>query len=360
MAGRYADVGVQTNEGLGLEALLRSVRATETLRSGKVGRSLLEVGYFANVIDIGHGLGLALSTDGVGSKVMVAQLLGRYDTLGIDCVAMNVNDVICVGAEPVSMLDYIGIEQAEPSVLEALGKGLQEGARQAGINIVGGEISQMKEMLRGARPGSGLDLVGMCVGLVPVDRVNTGSEVVPGDVLLGLASSGLHSNGFSLARQALFVTGGLEPGEHVAELGRGIGEELLEPTRIFVKPIRALIERGLPVRAMLHITGDGLFNITRIAAPVGFDIDSLPEPPPVFGLIQRLGRIEEAEMYRVFNMGIGFCVIVPETAAGDTQAILSQHAVPSFVLGRATADPRRRIALLEKKLIGEAGRFRSI
>ncbi len=356
----YREAGVQANDELGLSALLKWVRPTEGFRSGKgLGRSALDIGYFANVIDLGHGLGLALTTDGVGTKVLVAEMLGRYDTIGIDCVAMNVNDLICVGAEPVSMLDYIGIERASPEILEAIGRGLHEGARQAGINIVGGEISQVPEIIRGVAPGGGLDLVGMGVGIVPLDRVNVGQAVEPGDVIVGLSSSGIHSNGLTLARRVLFDRAGLKPGTYIEELGRTIGEELLEPTRIYVPVVLDLEARGLPLKALVHITGDGFLNLTRIRPAVGFRLRNLQRPPPIFQLIETSGPVAQAEMFQVFNMGIGFCVIVPpeDDVIRLLHEVVRSHGIESFEIGEVVEDPERRVYLDDFGLVGCGDRF---
>jgi len=356
---RYQQAGVLTNAELGLEALLKWVRKTEAHREGRLGRSALDVGYFANVIDIGHGMGLALSTDGVGSKVLVAEMLGRYDTIGIDCVAMNVNDVICVGAEPVSMLDYIGIELATPEKMEGIARGLYEGARQARVNIVGGEISQIPEIIRGVTQGSGLDLIGMCVGLVPLDKVNVGQDVAPGDVIIGLESSGIHSNGLSLARKVLFEMAGFAPERHLDEFGRSVGEEILVPTHIYVREICDLLDQNLPLKALINITSDGLFNLTRVKPAVGFMIDHLPRPQPIFRVIQKLGNVPDAEMYRVFNMGIGFCVIVPDDSAvlRAVDETMRRHEVKSLRIGKVVDDPGRHVWVPEKQLVGSGDTF---
>ncbi|MBI3447335.1 MAG: phosphoribosylformylglycinamidine cyclo-ligase [Acidobacteria bacterium] len=358
-AATYGAAGVKTNQEAGLDALLKWVTPTEALRAGKLGRSALPIGYYANVVDIGRGQGLALSTDGVGTKVLVAEMLGKYDTIGIDCVAMNVNDVICVGAEPVSMLDYLAVEEARPEVLGAIGKGLAAGAEQAGVNIVGGELSQISEIIKGLEPGSGIDLVGMCAGLVPLGEVNYGQDVNPGDAILGLASSGVHSNGLTLARRVLFDRGGMKPGDRSAELGRTVGEELLEPTRIYVKVVRALMDAGLALKAMLHITSDGLLNLCRIRPDVSFRIHTLPAPQPIFSMIQRLGGVSDEEMFRVFNMGVGFCVILPNDGAvlSRAAAVCRAHGVESLVIGEVTADPARRVHIEPRKIVGEGDSF---
>jgi len=357
----YSDVGVLSNEELGLKSLLKWVNPTSSFRTGGLaGESVLEVGYFANVIRITNQLGLALTTDGVGTKILIAEMLNRYDTIGIDCVAMNVNDIICVGAEPVSMLDYIGIEKATPSVLDAVGKGLYEGARQAEINIVGGEISQMPDVIRGQKSGQGLDLVGMCVGIVPLDRVNTGQDVAPGDVILGLRSTGVHSNGFTLAREALFERGKLKPDSYIPELGKSVGEELLTPTKIYVAALKDLWRNNVALKAMINVTSEGFLNLVRVKPALSFRINKLPEPQPIFRLIQDLGNVSDAEMYFVFNMGIGFCLIVPPDHGTivSIQSMLARHDIEVYEIGEVLDDRERRVFIPNRKLVGQNGRFR--
>src|SRR5438552_8834652 len=215
----YKSSGVDVGEA---DAGLRNIiaRITATWPQSGLGAVQLPIGYFANVVDIG-GFGLALCTDGVGSKAIVAQMMGKYDTIGIDCVAMNVNDLLCVGARPVSMVDYIAIDRADAAVLDGIAIGLAEGARQSGVSISGGEISQLPDMVRG------FDLVGTAVGTVPLDRILVGPDIEPGDRVIGIASNGIHSNGFTLARRALFERGGSSVEEVVPELGGSLGEELL-------------------------------------------------------------------------------------------------------------------------------------
>ena len=358
----YRATGVLDNAQLGLSVLLKWVNATSQFRATGTGRRVVDVGFFASVVAITDTLGLALCTDGVGSKVLVAEMLGRYDTIGIDCVAMNVNDAICVGAEPISLLDYIAIERATPDVLEQIARGLYRGAELAGVSIVGGEISQIPDIIRGHRPGGGVDLVGMCAGIVPLDRVILGQHVAPGDVVVGVHSSGVHSNGLTLARKALFETGGLKADQHVPQLGCTVGEELLRPTDIYVRPVMDLLNvQRLPIRALVNITGDGFLNLPRIQAPVGFTLDRLPDPQPIFRLIQKLGRVSSPEMYRVFNMGIGFCIVVPDDA-GVVRAVADTFAadrLKTSVIGRVVADDRRRVLLPKQHLIGEGNEFRS-
>jgi phosphoribosylformylglycinamidine cyclo-ligase len=351
----YATAGVrETDEVLG--GLLHWVKRTLPHRQG-IGEPLVGIGHYASVLDIGHGMGLAISTDGVGSKILIAELLGRYDTIGIDCVAMNVNDVLCVGAEPLAMVDYLAVQVARAEVLEEIGRGLYEGARRAKITIPGGELAQLPEMIAGHAEDGGIDLAGTAVGLVPLDRLILGREVQPGDILLGLESSGVHSNGLTLARRIFLETAGWSLGQRVPELGRTLGEELLEPTRIYVPEVMAMLRAGLPVRALAHITSGGLLNLARMEGEIGYEIDLLPDPPPIFSLIQRLGHVEDEEMYRVFNMGIGFCLVLPESAADAAARIAAEHGTPCHRLGTAVADPARRITLRPRRLIGRDGAF---
>jgi phosphoribosylformylglycinamidine cyclo-ligase len=318
---------------------------------------LLGIGYYANVLRIAENLGLAISTDSVGSKVLLAELLGKYDTLGIDCIAMNANDVLCVGAEPLAMVDYVAVQEARPAVLEQLGRGLHEGAIQANITIPGGELAQLPEVVKGAREGEGLDLVGTCIGTVALDRLVLGEAIEPSDVVLGLASTGVHSNGLTLARRVLFDRAGYRPDQTAPELGREVGLELLEPTRIYVRPVWRMLTEGLPVRGLYHITGDGLLNLNRGDRPIGFDLEWLPEPQPIFHLIARCGDVAPAEMYRVFNMGVGFCVVLPETGVARAQAIAGEFGIESWVLGRAVSDPQKRVWLRPVGLVGEDEAF---
>ena len=215
-------------------------------------------------------IGVAISTDGVGTKILVAEQMERFDTIGIDCVAMNVNDVLCVGARPISMVDYIAVQRLSPDFLQQVGIGLMEGARQAGVTIPAGEIAQVPEMIRGVKEGAGFDLVGTCIGVVHPDKINTGREVSPGDIVIGLRSSGVHSNGLTLARKSLLELGGMNLNDFVPALGRTLGEELLEPTRIYVKQVMRLMDEGIAIKAMAHITSDGFMNLARVEAPVGF------------------------------------------------------------------------------------------
>jgi phosphoribosylformylglycinamidine cyclo-ligase len=344
----YARSGVDTSAAeRALARLVAEIAPTAAFGA----RSEIGIGHFAAVVRVGP-LHLALTTDGVGTKLLVAQLLGKYDTVGIDCVAMNVNDLLCVGAKPLAMLDYIAIEQCDEEIFAAIGRGLCEGARQAQVAIVGGETAVIPDMLRGAKPNSGLDLVGMAIGLVPDGGLIDGSKVVPGDVLLGVASSGVHSNGLTLARRVLQAK--LRLDEHVAELGATLGEELLRPTLIYTPQVEALAKAGVTPHSLAHITGDGFLNIQRIDARCGFDIEFLPPPRPIFRLIQKLGELDAAELYTVFNMGVGFTVTVSPADAERALAALRATGLACWQLGHAVADPERKVRILPERLVGRS------
>jgi phosphoribosylformylglycinamidine cyclo-ligase len=320
-------------------------------------RPVLPLGYYANIVPLTPELGLAISTDGVGTKILIAQEMNKYDTIGIDCVAMNANDVVCVGARPISMVDYIAVEKADPTLLGALAKGLYVGAEQAGINIPAGEIAQIRELIHGSRDGFGFDLVGTCVGTVPLNRILIGQDARPGDVVVGIASSGAHSNGFTLARTVLHHQGGLRYTDHVAELGTTLGEALLTPTLIYVKEAVAMLDAGLAVKAFLHITGDGFLNLSRVEAPVGFVVDHLMPVPPILALIQQRGRLPDAEMFRVYNMGVGFCVVVDPRDADRVIEIVRAHGKSAAVIGHTVADPERRVWIPPRRLLGKGDAF---
>jgi phosphoribosylformylglycinamidine cyclo-ligase len=353
----YTRAGVDTTQvARETDALAKVLAPTMKLRTG-VGRSVLEHGYYASALRISDELALACCTDGVGSKVLVAEQMGRFDTIGIDCVAMNVNDMICIGGEPLALLDYVAVERLHPGLLAEVAKGLAEGARQARISIPGGETAQLPEIIRGVLPGRGLDLVGTAVGLVPMKRLNDGRHVAPGDIVVGLRSTGVHSNGFTLARRALLENGRYDVDSQVPEFSKTLGEELLTPTRIYVAEAMELFERGVNVKAICHITGDGLLNLTRVAAPVGWVLDRLPPPPPIFDLIRKTGKVEAAEMYRVFNMGIGLCVTVPEKDVDKTCEIARKHGSEPAVIGHVVADEGRTVRLPQHGLTGTGTTF---
>jgi phosphoribosylformylglycinamidine cyclo-ligase len=279
---------------------------------------------------------LVTCTDGVGSKLKIAALMGKYDTVGIDLVAMSVNDALCTGGEPLLFLDYLAMPKDDPGLTRNLIKGISDGCIEADCALVGGETAILPDFYQ---PGD-FDMAGFCVGVVERDRIVNGRAICLGDVVLGLASTGLHSNGYSLVRKVVFDHAGLNVGDHVPELGRTVGEELLEPTRIYVRPVKKILHhypvKKRVVRGLAHITGEGLGgNVPRVLPPgrrVFLRRDSWPVPP-VFGWLQKLGNIDQAEMDTVFNMGIGFVMIVSPFYAESIQRQLLEDRVPTFVIG---------------------------
>jgi phosphoribosylformylglycinamidine cyclo-ligase len=323
----YAKAGVsQGDADAAVASLVSALAASAPAES----RQVLASGHYANVVRLDEGTGIALSTDGVGTKLLVAEQLGRWDTVGIDCVAMNVNDVVCVGAEPLAMVDYLAVDRADPEVASAIGVGLSRGAELAGIEIVGGELAQLGELI------NGLDLAGACFGLVALDSLVTGTTIEPGDAVIGLPSSGLHSNGYTLARSALE---GIPLDDE--RLGRPLGEVLLEPTEIYVKPTVELLRSDVDVRGLAHITSGGLGNLLRLEAEVAYEIDDPLPVPEIFSLIQELAGVPDDEMHEVFNMGCGFCVVVAAADEGRALEALRSSYPAAKRIGQAVAgDPK--------------------
>jgi phosphoribosylformylglycinamidine cyclo-ligase len=356
----YDAVGVNSaGEEAALTELSSWINQTFGLNPAK---PLLPLGFFANVLQLSTDMGLAISTDGVGTKLLVAQALRKFDTVGIDCIAMNVNDILCVGAVPVSMVDYIAVSSMDPGVLGEIAKGLHAGAHVARINIPGGEIAQIRELLRESTgPGFSFDLVGTCVGTVHPKRLIIGRDIEPGDLVVGIESSGVHSNGFTLARRALGLAERMDSSfnQYSSELGRTLGDELLTPTTIYVPEVLAMLEAEIPVKALIHITSDGLLNLQRVASQTGYVIESPLAPHPIFSLIQKRGNVDMAEMFRVFNMGTGFCVICAPADASRVEQIARDHQRRAAVIGYTVNDPQRRVWIPSHGLVGANGVFRT-
>jgi phosphoribosylformylglycinamidine cyclo-ligase len=355
MSDAYARAGVDTGEARGGIGAL--VAALSRIDTGRPSRSLVPSGHYASVLALDELTAVAICTDGVGTKLIVAEAMNRFDTVGIDCIAMNVNDLVCVGAEPIALVDYVAVELADEAMLGALGEGLREGASQAAIEIPGGELAQVPEMLRGHPSPRGIDLVGTAIGVVQRDGIVTGERIAPGDLVIGVPSSGLHSNGYSLARKALRELGGLSLEDSPPELGRPLADELLEPTVIYVRAAMELLRSEVQVHGLAHITGDGMLNLLRLNPGVGYHIDAPLEPQPIFGLIQRCGNVPDTEMWEVFNMGTGLCCVVDGGDAGPATEILTRHHPGARVIGEAT-DSAGTVRLPSAGLVGEKTGFR--
>src|SRR6266851_5085298 len=302
----YAKAGVDVSQvRKSHEALARRFQSTFKTRKGKVGHPVFPIGHYAGLVDLDDGRVLSLHTDNVGTKVIIAQLMRKYDTIGIDCVAMCANDLICTGAEPISFLDYLAMAKHDRGIVDEIAVGLVEGAKQ----------------------------VGMAAGICRRKDLILGDEIRNGDTLVGVASSGIHSNGLTLARKILLNE--YELRENVPELGRSIGQELLEPTRIYVKPVLEAT-RKLEVHGLAHITGGAFAKLHRIVgqARLGASIEQLPPTPGIFRIIQKNGRISDREMYRTFNMGVGFVLVCPEKTQDAAIRLFIKHGHNAFDLGR--------------------------
>jgi phosphoribosylformylglycinamidine cyclo-ligase len=319
----YTRAGVsQRHADAAVEAIVGQL---SRINPGRPSRVVPLPGHYASVIRIDDHTGVAFATDGVGTKMLVAERMGRYDTVGIDCIAMNVNDLVCVGAEPIALLDFILCSEANAEIIERIGAGLRHGAELAGIEIPGGEIAQVGDIV------SGWELSASAIGLVELDGILAGERIEPGDALIGLPSSGLHSNGYTLARRVLEEV----PLED-ERLGRPLGEALLEPTVVYVGAALELLRSEADVRGLAHITGDGLNNLLRLSRDVGYTVDSPLPVPPLFGLIQELGAISDEEMHEVFNMGLGFVCVVAEGDAERAVELLGRHHAGAAIVGRVT------------------------
>ncbi len=323
----YRDAGVDVSK---IHAAQKSIgeiiSATHKLLAA--GKVVSGFGHYAGLIRLGSEL-LALHSDGVGTKVLVAQLMNRFDTVGIDCVAMNVNDVICVGAQPVGFIDYVALRQPNERLLEEIAKGLVEGARQSQMAIVGGETAVLPDIIAGEE--NAFDLAGMVMGVVKGKPV-LGGAIRPGDVILGVESSGLHSNGYTLARKVLLSKYSVD--DNAYHLVQTVGEELLIPTRIYVRPVMEIIKKKINVHGLANITGGSFTKLPRLNAKVRYDLDGVPAPTGIFRQIQVDGGIDGKEMYRTFNMGIGFCVIAPKASADDIVSVFAKYRMRCKAIGR--------------------------
>ena len=292
-------------------------------RQGK-GRVIDIKGQFTALIDF-EGWVLTLCTDGVGTKLLIAEELDKWDTVGIDCMAMNVNDTICVGAEPMAFVDYIAIDRPDERVTSEIGIGLEKAAEMANVDIVGGEIAVLPEIVKG------VDLSGSALGFLTKERLVTGADVQVGDAIIGLRSSGVHSNGLTLARKVLEGADvGLD--QKFDRLGGSIGQELLRPTTIYVRDVMRMLDKVKPT-GMVDITGGGLKNFVRLKKDVMFSIDDPLTPQPIFGTVQELGGVGDAEMYRTFNMGMGFAIVLRQADVADALRALGHDAK---VVGQVT------------------------
>ena len=314
------------------------IQSTHTLqKKAKIAHGF---GHYAGIVEIHGGKFLATHTDGVGTKVVIANLMKKYDTVGIDCIAMNVNDIICIGATPISFVDYIAANKNDQRIFKDIVKGLVAGAKKSKVPIVGGETAIMSDLFEGK--GFSFDLAGMVVGLLSKKEMVLGDKINSGDIIIGANSTGIHSNGYSLARKALLKKYSVK--DKVKGIGV-LGDALLKPTEIYVNPVLEII-RKCKVNGLAHITGGSFTKLLRLKN-MGFEIDSLPKLPPIMGLIEEQG-VPKDEMYKTFNMGIGFCVICPKNSVSEIKSIFKKHKISSQEIGRIT--PRKGVNVNSMKI----------
>lgn len=303
---------------------------TESYSFQKMGKIIYGFGHYSGLITIGNNV-LALHTDGVGTKVLVAQQMKCFDTIGIDCIAMNVNDIICTGAQPFAFVDYIGLKRVNDELVKKIMKGLITGAKSARIAIVGGETSVVPELLAGETDVM-FDLSGTALGMAKNNKLILGNKIKIGDIILGVESTGLHSNGYTLARKVLSKYSLDKIPEFITNT---VGEELLIPTRIYVQPIMELIkDRKITIHGLAHITGGSFTKLKRLNNKVRYTLSDLPPPHGIFKQIQKDGIIDIKEMYRTFNMGIGLCIILSKANVDKTISIIEKYNMKVRQIGQ--------------------------
>jgi phosphoribosylformylglycinamidine cyclo-ligase len=360
----YAQSGVdEPREQAAVARMRQQFARTFGARRG-VGEAISDPDNFGSLIKLAGGLGLAISTDGVGTKLMIAQQLRSYREVAYDLVANNVNDVLCMGAEPVGIVDYIGIDVADERFLDEFAAAFSDASIEAGVAVVGGEIAQIGEMLNASHPSPRFDLVATAVGLCRLSAETEGPHPValnragvqPGQILIGLASSGIHSNGLSLARRAV-AAGGYALDAAVAALGgRTVGSVLLEPTRLYGRIVLPLLQRGL-LRGLANISGGGLLTLARLNPQRSFRVTHLPAAPPIFGFLQEAGRLPARTMFSTFNMGVGMVMAVDQADAHAVLAHLESLGETAMVVGEVGDRTPGEVEVVPARLTGRHDRF---
>lgn len=322
---KYKDAGVDIARIKQSQASIgKLISSTHRLRKGI--KTMTGFGHYAGIVRIPGGGLLATHTDGVGTKVIVAQAMRKFDTVGIDCVAMNVNDIICTGATPVSFVDYIAANRNDEKIFKDIVHGLVNGAKKAMVPIVGGETAILPDLIAGKN--FSFDLAGTVVGILQKSSMILGNKIRHGDTIMGVASSGLHSNGYSLARKVLLSRYSL----HDRIKGVGVlGQALLKPTEIYVKAVLEAIAE-CEIHGLAHITGGAYAKLLRLKK-TGYHLDSMPEPPEIFHLIENAG-VDKKEMYKTFNMGVGFCLMVPKDEESRIKEVFERHGQQTFKIGK--------------------------
>jgi phosphoribosylformylglycinamidine cyclo-ligase len=324
----YRDTGIDLDK---IHTAQRSVGEiiSATHKMLAIGKVTLGFGHYAGIVKLG-AQSVALHADGVGTKVIVAQLMNKFNTIGIDCIAMNVNDIICIGAQPIAFIDYIALRNPNEWLLQEIAKGLVKGAHQSQMAIVGGETAILPDIIAGDVENA-FDLAGMVMGLVKSKPI-LGDAIMPGDIILGVESSGLHSNGYSLARKVLLSKYSIN--DNASHLVQTVGEELLVPTRIYVTPVMEILKKKIRMHGLANITGGAFTKLSRLSCQVRYNLDNLPSPLGIFKQIQVDGNISNREMFRTFNMGTGFCIIAPKPSIDAIIHIFEKHNMRCNPVGK--------------------------
>ena len=329
------------------------LRESFETRKNKIGEVVTDFGAPAALLDLfplknfKHPL-LAFHTDNVGTKLIVAKMANKFDTIGIDCVAANVNDIICLGAEPISMVAYEAYyELFEPEIMKQITKGLLAGAKLAKISIPGGETAILKDVLQ----TDAFDLAGTAVGVVDKEKMIHGNNLQDGDVIIGLESSGIHTNGLTLARKVFFDVAKFKVDDVLPDTEKTVGEFLLEPTKIYVDEILELINHGIIPKYVSHITGSGFLKVMRAPVNIRYEIESLPEIPKIFSAIQKHGKIPTEEMFKTFNMGIGMCVYLSKEDLDAASSILEKTKTGFHILGQCVSHNQKQVLIKQHNII---------
>ena len=333
---KYKDVGIDIKKIKKIQNQIgKSIEQTyQYLDFGKV---ISGFGHYAGLIEIGDNI-MTMHTDGVGTKILIAQLMKKYDTIGIDCIAMNVNDIICVGSKPLGYLSYIALQNTNDFLLKELTKGLVKGAKLSNIAIVGGETAILPDIITGKENGYNFDLAGMIFGIInDKKKIILGNRIKSGDIILGIHSTGLHSNGYTLARKVLLEKYLIN--DKPEYLDTKLGNELLKPTAIYSKTILKLIDQfdTSVIHGLSHITGGAFTKLNRLNSNVDYILDDLPQIKGIFKQIMIDGKINIVEMYKTFNMGIGFCIIVSKDEVENIVDIINKDNMQCQVIGKIKA-----------------------
>ena len=328
---KYSDVGIDVDQIKSIQnSIGKSIRSTHVLP--KKGKVISGFGHYAGLIEYNKGI-MTLHTDGVGTKILVAQAMNKYDTIGIDCIAMNVNDTVCLGATPVGYLSYVALEKTNDNLLKEITKGLVKGANMSNIAIVGGETAILSDIITGQKKDHNFDLAGMILGILENrKKMILGDKIKPGDVIIGIKSSGIHSNGLTLAREVLLKQHSIN--DKPDYINKSIGAELLTPTAMYSNVILKLVEKfGTRIHGLAHITGGAFTKLKRLNERVDYVLDNLPVINGIFKQIMVDGNISEKEMYRTFNMGIGFCIIASRESADEIIETISIERMKASIIG---------------------------